>query len=56
METLDAILVGSPDADRLTFEVVSPHWLSTFTMVKAESARPTVAPTIAPAASPTSAP
>ncbi len=37
MEVLNATLVGSPDADPLTYEVVSPHGLSTFSMVKAES-------------------
>ena len=55
MEVLNATLIGSPAADPLTFEVVSPHGLSTFTMVKAESLKP--APTTAaPAATPSPTP
>jgi hypothetical protein len=54
MEVLNATLVGSPDADPLTYEVVSPHGLSTFSMVKAESS--TVAPTVAPTSAPSSTP
>ena len=58
MEVLNATLIGSPDADPLTYEVVSPHGLSTFSLVKAEASRPTVAPTVAPTATsvPTPAP
>jgi hypothetical protein len=56
MEVLNAILVGIADADPLTYQVVSPHGLSMFSLVKAESARPMVAPTVPPAASPTPAP
>lgn len=44
MEVLNATLVGSPGADPLTFEVVSPHGLSTFSMVKMSLAQPTPAP------------
>jgi hypothetical protein len=51
---LNATLVGSPDADPLTYEVVSPHGLSTFSLVRAESS--TVAPTVAPTAAPSSTP
>ena len=56
MEVLNATLVGSPDADPLTYEVVSSHGLSTFSMVKAESGQPTVAPTVAPTATPVPTP
>lgn len=56
MEVLNATLIGSPDANPLTYEVVSPHGLSTFSMVKAESSRPIVAPTIAPMATPVPTP
>jgi hypothetical protein len=56
MEVLNATLVGSPDADPLTYEVVSPHGLSTFSLVKAESSRPAVAPTVAPTSAPSPTP
>lgn len=56
MEVLNATLVGSPAADPLTFEVVSPHGLSTFSIVKAEAALATAAPTVAPTPSPAPAP
>jgi hypothetical protein len=56
MEVLNATLICSPDADPLTYEVVSPHGLSTFSMVKSEASRPTVAPTAAPTATPVPTP
>jgi hypothetical protein len=57
MEVLNATLVGSPDADPLTYEVVSPHGLSTFALVGLEPARPTVVQvTPIPAPSPSPAP
>jgi hypothetical protein len=52
MEVLNATLVDSPDANPLTYEVVSLHGLSTFSLDKAEASRPTVAPTVAPTATP----
>jgi hypothetical protein len=50
MEVLNATLVDSSTADPLTYEVVSPHGLSTFSPIRVESstAAPTVAPTAAP--------
>lgn len=43
MEVLNATLIDSRDADLLTFEVVSPHGLSTFSLVKKELAQPSTA-------------
>jgi predicted lipid-binding transport protein (Tim44 family) len=56
MEVLNATLIGSPDADPLTYEVVSPHGLSTFSLVRAESSRPAVVSTAVPTATPVPAP
>ena len=56
LEVLDTTLVGSPDANPLTYEVVSPHGLSTFSLVRAEFSRPAIASTAVPTATPVPAP
>ncbi|OPY25326.1 MAG: hypothetical protein A4E28_03188 [Methanocella sp. PtaU1.Bin125] len=56
-DILNATLIGSPGADPLVFEVVSPRGLSTFSVVKGNANTPVVTPapatpTPAPAATP----
>ena len=59
-DLLKATLVSSPDADPLTFEVVSPRGLSTFSLVKAATNKPMSTPypevTDMPTALPTATP
>ncbi len=56
-DILNAMLISSPDADPLVFEVVSPRGLSTFSVVKAEAKAPVITPVPAtPTPAPTPAP